>query len=145
MFRLVYVSSAIAPFSQTELLDLLAKARAKNQRLDVTGMLLYKDGNFMQVLEGEETVVRELFACIERDPRHFGTIVLLEEIVLEEEDSHEQRAFPDWSMGFRSFADPDIKNFPGVNQFMNVAFNDDRYVKNPSACWDLLNLFRNTR
>jgi hypothetical protein len=127
MFRLVYVSSAIAPFSQTELLDLLAKARAKNQRLDVTGMLLYKDGNFMQVLEGEETVVRELFACIERDPRHFGTIVLLEE------------------MGFRSFADPDIKNFPGVNQFMNVAFNDDRYVKNPSACWDLLNLFRNTR
>jgi hypothetical protein len=145
MFRLVYVSSAAEPFSQNELLELLTKARAKNQRLDVTGMLLYKDGNFMQVLEGEETVVRELFACIERDPRHVGTIVLLEEIVPEQDGNSPERIFPDWSMGFRNFADPDINNYPGANKFMNVALNDDRYVKNPNACWDLLNIFRNTR
>lgn len=144
MFRLVYVSSAAEPFSQNELLDLLTKARAKNHRLDVTGMLLYKDGNFMQVLEGEETVVRGLFESIERDARHFGVIVLLEEFV-QEESEIEGRAFADWSMGFRNFADPEIATIVGINTLMNVSIKDDRYSQNPSACWDLLNLFRNSR
>lgn len=145
MFRLVYVSSATQLFSQADLLDLLVKAREKNQRLGITGMLLYKDGDFMQALEGEEAVVRELFACIERDPRHDGTIVLLEEAVLKHDDDAEERVFPDWSMGFRNFADADVQSIEGINKFMNYGFHDDRYTQNPSTCWDLLNIFRNTR
>ena len=145
MFRLVYVSSATTPFSQDDLVELLTQARTKNQRLGVTGMLLYKDGNFMQVLEGDEAVVRELFGCIERDPRHHGSIVLLEEVLLQQNDAGEERAFPDWSMGFRNFADADIQNVEGINKFMNYNFNEESYIKNPSACWDLLSIFRNTR
>ncbi|GAB4266791.1 MAG: hypothetical protein Kow0065_17560 [Methylomicrobium sp.] len=141
MFRLVYVSSANRLFSPVDFLELLIQARSKNQRLGITGMLLYKDGHFMQVLEGEEPVVRELFTCIERDPRHRDTLILLEEFVFQQDEHGEERAFPDWSMGFRDFAD--LHNVQGINQFMNYAFNDEIYLNSPSACWDLLTLFRN--
>ena len=51
MFHVVYVSSSTQTFTQSDLQMLLQKARDKNTQLDLTGMLLYKDGNFMQVLE----------------------------------------------------------------------------------------------
>jgi hypothetical protein len=52
VFALVYVSSATKPFSPDELSELLAQARVDNAALGITGMLLYSNGNFMQVLEG---------------------------------------------------------------------------------------------
>ncbi len=58
MFFLVYVSSATRPFSGEDLRALLETCRKDNAELGVTGMLLYKDGNFMQVLEGDEDAVR---------------------------------------------------------------------------------------
>lgn len=57
MFGLVYVSSAVVPFSKAELLSLLTKSRENNSKVGLTGLLIYKDGSFMQVLEGEETAV----------------------------------------------------------------------------------------
>ena len=53
MICLIYASSATKAMSQDELKALLAKARTNNQRDNITGMLLYNDGNFLQVLEGE--------------------------------------------------------------------------------------------
>ncbi len=64
MFFLVYVSSATRPFSGEDLRALLATCRKNNAELGVTGMLLYKDGNFMQVLEGDEEAVRGLYEKI---------------------------------------------------------------------------------
>ena len=65
MFHLVYFSSATKEFTKPELQKLLDEGRKKNSKLGVTGMLLYKDGNFMQVLEGEEKVVTKLISTIE--------------------------------------------------------------------------------
>lgn len=50
--------------------------RANNEKLSVSGMLFYKDGNFMQVLEGEEAIVKDLYAQDRlrlRDIRRFST------------------------------------------------------------------------
>lgn len=138
LFHLVYVSSAANPFSQEELVDLLAKARENNAKLGITGLLLYKDGNFMQVLEGEMTAVRELYEKISRDPRHDGTIVLLE-------DQIASRQFSDWSMGFRNLADEKIQNLPGYSQFMNKALVADHFRHDPTGCLALLNIFREGR
>ncbi len=52
MFFLVYVSSAVVPFTPAALVDLLATSHKNNSKSAVSGMLLYKDGNFMQALEG---------------------------------------------------------------------------------------------
>ena len=138
MFRLVYVSAALNPFGQDELLELLVRARAKNDQRQVTGMLLYKDGNFLQVLEGEESAVRKLFAIIEQDPRHRGTIVLMEDPV-------QERLFDNWSMGFRNLADPAVLATAGFHPFMNQTLDFFSFKDDPSGCLELLNLFRQGR
>jgi len=76
-------------------------------------MLLYKDGNFMQAIEGDEDVVRALHARIALDPRHRGLITLLEGSVPE-------RQFPDWSMGFQNLDAGDAQSVPGYSQFLNT-------------------------
>jgi len=100
MITVVYVSSAVLLMSPTDLLDLLRNSRERNHVAQITGMLLYRDGNFMQVLEGEERVVDALQERIRRDPRHRGMICLLRQRLAE-------RAFGDWSMGFRNLHELD--------------------------------------
>lgn len=93
LYQLVYGSASTVDFDEEALLELLRVARVNNAKVGVTGMLLYAEGSFMQVLEGEREVVESLFNKIERDARHFETRVLLKVEV-------EERSFGDWSMGF---------------------------------------------
>lgn len=93
MFQLVYASSAVDLFSAADLAALLKKSRDNNTRLGVSGMLVYHDGNFMQVLEGDHGTVTALAARIERDPRHRGFLRLMGRDIPE-------REFGEWSMGF---------------------------------------------
>lgn len=94
MISTVYVSAARHAFTPAELEALLEKSRANNSRDGVSGVLLYRDGDFLQVLEGPEEAVRRTYARIARDPRHGGVIVLDESEITE-------RNFGEWSMGFR--------------------------------------------
>ncbi|MEL6406516.1 MAG: BLUF domain-containing protein, partial [Chloroflexota bacterium] len=57
---IVYVSYASHTMSESELVEILDTARENNQRLNVTGMLLYRDGFFIQALEGEQAVIEPL-------------------------------------------------------------------------------------
>jgi hypothetical protein len=135
MFFTVYVSSAIKPFSQTELLDLLAQSRDNNTSLGITGMLLYKDGNFMQVLEGEEETVQALIAKIAHDPRHRGMIILLRGPL-------EERQFPDWSMGFHDLNSAEVLSMPGYNEFLNTPLTGEEFSADPTRCQKLLLMFK---
>ncbi|HEV2678454.1 MAG TPA: BLUF domain-containing protein [Aliidongia sp.] len=91
MISLVYVSSATRRFEAAELRDLLEISRQNNARVDVTGMLLYADGDILQVLEGDKPAVDALFHRIEGDPRHRLVFKLYE-------GETEHRQFGDWSM-----------------------------------------------
>jgi hypothetical protein len=135
MYRLVYVSAATTPFSKAELLDLLKLAREKNAGLGITGMLLYKDGDFLQLLEGEQAAVKALYEHIKKDPRHSGTIVV-------EEEETQSRLFEDWSMGFRDLSDPQVRNTPGYTPYMNTPLVADQLAKHPSAALELLAMFK---
>ena len=135
MFHLVYVSSAVKPFDNTELVEMLNKARAKNLGLGVTGMLLYKDGNFMQVLEGDKSVVRDLFETIKTDPRHHGVIAILEQEI-------KAPVFADWSMGFRNLSDPQILELPGYTRFMNYTLSYESFKEGSSDALEMLEFFR---
>ena len=137
MFSLVYVSSATLPFSGEDLRDLLATCRKNNAELRVTGMLLYKDGNFMQVLEGDEEAVRGLYARIEEDPRHGGEITL-------QQGFTEERQFPDWSMGFRDLDSPEERSTPGYSGFLNAPLTGREFSGNPSRTQKLLLTFKRT-
>jgi hypothetical protein len=111
MLSLTYLSSATEPFTREQLEELLAQARPKNERLGVTGMMLYAGGNFIQTLEGEEDSVTDLYSTIEKDQRHREIMVMLREKVKE-------RSFPDWSMGFEMVSDEEASKIPGFNAWL---------------------------
>lgn len=93
MLSLVYVSNAVQPLSAAELRELLACSRAHNLRDGLTGLLLYRDGYFLQVLEGPRAAVRQTFGRIERDRRHHHLCLLDERPIV-------RRVFGEWSMAF---------------------------------------------
>lgn len=95
MIQLVYMSSAVSWPTQADLEALLAEARANNERRGITGLLVYKKGQFLQLLEGPEHDVRALFETIRRDPRHTGAVVLTDRNI-------DERSFSNWHMGFRN-------------------------------------------
>ncbi len=135
MHLLIYASSAAELFSQDELEQLLEKARRNNHALGVTGMLLYKDGNFMQLLEGPKEAVIGLIRKIELDDRHRGIIRLLER-------EQPQREFADWSMGFKRLESASGARLPGHSDFLERPLNDERFRQDPSLALQLLLTFK---
>lgn len=111
VFQLGYASAATHPFTDEELVELLTKSRANNAGRGVSGLLLYHEGSFLQVLEGERQVVENLFDKIEEDPRHTDKLLLFRREDVE-------RCFDDWTMGFhhlRTGGSP-----PGLNRFLET-------------------------
>ena len=135
MLSLVYVSSATSEFSEADLVALLEQSREKNTRLGLTGLLLYKDGNFMQVLEGPDNAVRQLFQTILADGRHHGVIQLLERQI-------ERREFADWTMVFWNLSDPALRDIPGYSDFLSEPLNSEEYRREPNHALLLLDVFR---
>lgn len=136
MLSLIYGSTASQPFTDTDLVELLKKAREKNERLDVTGCLLYHKGTFLQVLEGDETTVVDLFETIRKDNRHHEVICFLKRTIPE-------REFGEWRMGFIK-ADKD--NIPNEDGYTNILANPQQtkinFVKQPSFAHEFMLAFR---
>jgi hypothetical protein len=135
MYFLVYVSSAVNLFSDKELTDLLEVSRRNNEKVDVTGLLLYSSGNFMQVLEGPQKTVLETHARIAHDPRHTGLITLVQ-------GDREEREFDQWSMGFKRLDGPDNPQVPGYSDFLTNPLTGVEFTGNPSRALSLLSFFK---
>ncbi|PZE62827.1 hypothetical protein DEJ33_10110 [Curtobacterium sp. MCPF17_047] len=106
MLSLIYSSVATDTFDDAELAALLSQSRTANERNDVTGMLLFRNGYFLQVLEGPDAAVRSKMATIKTDPRHTKVTMLLEDII-------EERQFPAWTMAFAPTSATDLEDVPG--------------------------------
>lgn len=74
--HVLYCSQATQPFDERRLTELLEQARTNNQDVGITGLLCYEGGHFVQLMEGPPAVLGQLFARIERDPRHQQVRVL---------------------------------------------------------------------
>jgi hypothetical protein len=111
---LVYSSSATHEFSAEELERLLVRTRARNQVNHVSGILLYREGCFFQVLEGPSAAVEQTFNRIQRDPRHHSVMRLLDQQVTE-------RSFPEWSMAFRKLSKELVDPVPGFSEFLRTS------------------------
>lgn len=94
---LVYVSTAEHHLSEAEIGHLLDRARERNAKEQVTGVLLYSHGNFMQYLEGPRAGVARVYEHIVADRLHHGIIELVREPIA-------AREFSDWTMAFRSIS-----------------------------------------
>lgn len=90
--RLIYVSTAAQGIALPEVRHIVARAQIRNRQLDVTGMLLFMQGEFVQVLEGRRAMLDQVVQYISGDPRHHG-------IQLIERRRVSTRRFDRWHMG----------------------------------------------
>ena len=135
MICLVYVSSAIRGLSNDDINSIVKTSEVSNKILNITGLLLYKGGNFMQLIEGDSEIVHILQIKIKDDIRHTGMITLLSENIT-------HRNFENWSMGYQ-----DIDSLMGndrevIKPLIIGEFDSEIYRKNPYRALDLLKAFK---
>ncbi len=135
MIHLIYVCSASKEMAEDELLRLLAHARARNLKQNVTGMLLYAGGNFFQALEGEKSDVEEIYKAIESDERNKGHIVVEKEVINE-------RTFSDWSMGFKHLTSQNKATIKGYTEFLDRQMKPEEFTDKKNEVIALLYQFK---
>jgi hypothetical protein len=109
-YCLVYLSSASNLLSEDELTNILHRSRQKNSESGITGILLYFNGNIIQVLEGKQEEVNRVYDKIRQDPRHNQIIELYKSPI-------EQRAFPAWLMGYKTLSTYDMEHLGELMPF----------------------------
>lgn len=135
VFQTIYVSSAAFELSRDDVYEILETSRLNNSAAGLTGMLLYHDGNFIQVLEGERKNVLSTLSRIERDTRHRGVIRLIERDI-------DEREFGSWSMGFVS-SDAIVREHEAFSDFLMAV--DHAGSDGAGYAQRLLQNFRSTR
>ena len=118
LIHCIYASTSASSFKESDIPALLDHARTANARRGLTGMLLYIEGGFFQVLEGDDAVVDEVYGRIERDPRHCKITSIIREPIA-------ARDFGEWTMGFSTVDPLEAGELIGENDF----FKSASYVK----------------
>lgn len=106
-YQIIYSSQAKAAMGVAELEAILDDARAGNAARQVTGALIYVDGVFLQILEGEASTLRSLMRSIAADTRHAAVKVFHEGEV-------DARSFGDWHMAFVSATPAQLSAWAGL-------------------------------
>ena len=120
VYQKVYFSNSTEKFHEDTDLDTILQGSVKNnESKDITGLLLYKGGCFLQLLEGEKEVVEDLYDKIYNDPRHKNIITLVD-------GNYNERLFPYWSMSCRKLTSMDIDE---VNKIINWT----RFIRDTSS------------
>lgn len=131
LFELIYRSEAKPDVEEEDLLNILSTARTFNGDNDITGCLLYNNGSFVQMLEGEFTVLNELYLRIREDKRHKNVVTLhMKEIT--------ERLYPDWKMAFKQMEADDMRHVQsslGINQFKELNSVDSESPVSRQLFW----------
>jgi hypothetical protein len=114
LIRCIYASTAESIFKESDIPALLDRARTANEGRGLTGMLLYIEGGFFQVLEGDEAVVDTVYGRIKVDPRHAKITLIIREPIA-------ARDFSEWTMGFSTVDRLEAGQLIGENDFFESA------------------------
>ncbi len=115
MRYIIYISAAYKLMDEDELMDILTISRINNARKSITGILLYGEGTFIQVLEGDQNDLEQTYAKISCDNRHKGLIKIADAEL-------NARNFPGWSMGFRSLNASMLSELEGFTDLSGTGF-----------------------
>ena len=100
LFALAYVSNA-GQLSLQKIETILQSAQNFNRSVNVTGVLLYSNGNFLQYLEGDNAALTTVYARIKNASSHSKLNILLNTAIT-------QRNFADWHMGYAQPTDSEM-------------------------------------
>jgi hypothetical protein len=135
MIQVSYVSRLSQPMSSEQLLALLMQCRDNNATQGVTGMLLYGNGTFLQVIEGEVAVIDGLVEKIWADPRHAEKKLLHRREI-------SRREYADWSMAFERISDEAFWDVEGLKRFGVQDFNYEYLVGHEPLVSALMDRYR---
>ncbi|MGR9086866.1 MAG: phosphate-starvation-inducible PsiE family protein [Gammaproteobacteria bacterium] len=136
MIQLTYISTPARPITTEDLMEILNTSRLNNVCIGVSGMLLFTGDAFIQILEGEEKTVEELFGMIKKDPRHKNVRIL-------EKKKIGTRDYADWTMGFKRVGKDDVRGVPGLNTFFETDISGEIGSDKLKLINSLLNHFHN--
>ncbi len=100
MFELIYYSSAKSNIGKDDITNILTKSRDFNSKNDITGFLLYHNNEFIQILEGDQKIIQDLYMTISKDDRHHT-------IRLVSQGATDKREFEYWKMGYYELTNED--------------------------------------
>jgi hypothetical protein len=125
MYSIVYQSLALPVFLENDIPTMLYHAREMNRKHAITGCLLYHNRKFLQLIEGEEITVKQLYNNILLDRRHHQIITLSIE-------EHPYRIFSNWSMVFDNLSE-DSKKVEDKRTLFDLMFHQSQQSPNPTA------------
>jgi uncharacterized protein YbgA (DUF1722 family) len=118
IYQLTYKSKAVSEISKENLQDILKTADLHNKERNITGCLLYYNGYFSQILEGNKEDVLYIYDKIVQDSRH-------EKVELLWDGETDKRYFPNWNMSFFSPETQSetlyVNNYIMLSQFSDVS------------------------
>ena len=138
MIQITYISSETRPMLQHDLDDILSRSRENNIEMGITGMLLYGNNTFIQILEGEERTVDSLLRKIRKDPRHTDFRLVAKKEIM-------QRQYSEWSMGFKNITRDDFGSIEGINNLDHKDFNTSFLANHTNIVDTLMEHYRKER
>ncbi len=111
-YELVYTSTVSPGVTEIDIANLLNSARDYNAKNNITGCLLYHNNNFIQILEGDKKQIKELYAKIKKDERHFNLVKIIE-------GEKNITLFKNWAMAYRKL------ETVGLNSSTKLQFADN--------------------
>jgi hypothetical protein len=134
-YCIAYLSSSTGLLSQHELARLLSQSQKSNRASGITGILLYFNGNIIQVLEGEEEKVNSLYDTIRQDNRHTHIVQLYRKPIT-------RRSFPDWLMGYKTLSATELNHLTNSLPFLQDPYQ--QLPKEENVILSLVQLFYHT-
>ena len=107
-YQIIYSSQSTMPMQSDDLEALLEQARSRNGSRGISGALIYADGMFLQILEGERAELQALMARIQKDVRH-DTVTILRE------GETPTAKFSSWKMAYVSATPEQVARWAGIS------------------------------
>ena len=107
-YAICYLSTEIKNLDQSEVVQILYDTETRNNNFGVNGLLVYSEGNFFEVIEGEKEKIIELYNLILKDSRHTNIILLFQKDVNKSLFKDNEAIFLSENMLYRSM---EIDNF----------------------------------
>ncbi len=114
---IVFFSTAAVPMSPGDLAALGRECAEVDSHVGITGMLLHKNGDFLQVMEGSKSVICDMFAKVSADPRHTNIRKICDRAIT-------RREFAGQAVSFKNL-DELPPGSPYLSPFSYEAFRDD--------------------
>lgn len=118
LHQFAYISDQVQKFSEQDLKQLMVQARAKNKKMELTGLLLFDKGTFLQVLEGPADAIAEMTAIIQSDQRHESM-----DIIYTNDQLHE-REFANWRMGLNILNESNPSDYQALDTRVKKLLNE---------------------